>query len=439
MSGSLDSADVEAPVVHPFGGAPGTRLAELLRGRSELADGPGPFAPVVARVSGPRALLAEAAEGLPDGPAQPEAIVARLRARGIDVAWGEPVVLPTLAALVEVCRARGASSIDLVRADPTLMPLLQVGSWFQATWRLRVARRASALVSPGLPARAVAGVRTLELALENAFWSGVRAAATETEWRRLTRSSYVAFSYHRISGDAAEERLDVPPARFEAQLRLLRLLRFHPLSPSELLSFHAEPSALLPRRSYVLTADDGFLDAVRAFSRAAQHRPQLFVVTDVVGERARWPWGGAAPLASWSELADAAGNGVAVGSHTRTHPLLPELAPERLEAELRGSLAELERRLPEPLPVLAYPHGRNDAAVRAAAAAAGYRAAYTTEPGRNGAGADPFRLRRVGVKAWDSRLSFLWKAATGEPLPRAWERWRRFRYRRRLASSSARA
>jgi peptidoglycan/xylan/chitin deacetylase (PgdA/CDA1 family) len=437
MSGSPDSADVEAPLVHPFGGLPGTRLAELLRRRTQLAGGVGPFAPLVARVSGPSGLLAEAAAGLPAGAAQPEAVVARLRARGLEVAWGEPVAVPTLAALVDRCRARGASSVELVRADPTLVPLLQVGSWFQASWRLRLARRATARVPSRLAA--LAAVRVLELVLENAFWAGVRAAATEAEWRLLARSSYVAFYYHRISGEASEERLDVPPARFEAQLRLLRRLRFRALSPAELLSFHGEPAAPLPRRSYVLTADDGFLDAARAFSRAPQHRPQLFVVTDAVGERAPWPWGDGARLASWSDLAEAAGKGVAVGSHTRTHPLLPELAPDRLEAELVGSLVELERWLPEPLRVLAYPHGRHDAAVRAAAAAAGYRAAYTTEPGRNGAGTDPFRLRRIGVKAWDSRLSFLWKAATGEPLPRTWERWRRFRYRRRLASSSARA
>ena len=78
------------------------------------------------------------------------------------------------------------------------------------------------------------------------------------------------------------------------------------------------------------------------------------------------------------------------------------------------------RRLPS-VPLLAYPHGRSDPASRRVAADAGYRAAFTTDPGRNGAGTDPFRLRRIGVKAWDSRLSFLWKVVTGELLPDRWE------------------
>jgi peptidoglycan/xylan/chitin deacetylase (PgdA/CDA1 family) len=279
-------------------------------------------------------------------------------------------------------------------------------------------------------------LRALELALEAAFWTGVRSVATERELLRLTRSSYVALYYHRIAGEPGDERLDVPPRLFEAQLRLLRLLRFHPLSRHELLSFHTDPGALLPGRSYLLTADDGFLDAALALGQASGHAPQLFVATQLVGGRA--PWAEGARLASWDDLEAAAAKGVAVGSHTRSHPVLPELAPEDLEDELAGSLADLRRHLPDVLPVLAYPHGRHDTATRHAAAAAGYRAGYTTAPGRNGAGSDPYRLSRIGIKAWDSRLAFLWRAATGEHLPRPWERWRLWLYRRGLTPGARR-
>jgi hypothetical protein len=77
--------------------------------------------------------------------------------------------------------------------------------------------------------------------------------------------------------------------------------------------------------------------------------------------------------------------------------------------------------------MLAYPHGGHDELVRGAAATAGYRAAWTTEVGRNGAGTDPFCLRRVGIKARDSYASFLWKVISGELLPRRWEARRRSR------------
>ena len=75
--------------------------------------------------------------------------------------------------------------------------------------------------------------------------------------------------------------------------------------------------------------------------------------------------------------------------------------------------------------MLAYPHGSHDERVRAAAITAGYRAAFTTETGRNGAGTDPYCLRRVGVKDWDGPLSLLWKSLTGELVPPAWNCWSR--------------
>ncbi len=325
--------------------------------------------------------------------------------------------------LIGFCRERGASSVALMRAAPELMPDLQIGSWFSAGWQLRAARRLTHRLGPmRLSTTWGGGIRGLELSLEAAFWSGVRSAATARELDRLTRSSYVVLSYHQISGKPEDERLSLSPRLFAAQLRVLRRLRFHALGPDELLAFHSDPGTLLPRRSYVITSDDGFLDAVRALVAAEGHRSQLFAMTSLVGGRA--PWAPDAPLAPWEELVGAATRGVAVGSHTKTHADLAGLPPERLEDELGGSLAELERRVPRAVPILAYPHGSHDAPSRHAAESAGYRAAYTTTPGRNGAGSDPFRLSRIGIKAWDGHLSFLWKVTTGQHLPKPWERIR---------------
>ena len=381
---------------------------------------------VVQRLTGPPELLARAAEGLPEGPARAEAVAARLRLQGVRLERGEPDATAGVAGLVELSRERGASAVLVARADPSLLPQLQVGSWFLAPRRLRALRRAFAAAGAG----AVRG-RSPELAADLSFWAGVRAAATPREWRRLTRSSYTVLLYHRLAGlgRPGEERIDVDPKRFEAHLRLLRRLRFHPLSPEELLAFHRDADAVLPARAYVLTFDDAFADAAAALAGKGPVRPQVFVPTALAGRPA--PWAHGAPLAGWAELQALAAAGIAVGSHTRSHAVLPELDPQALEEELAGSLRELAQRLPAPLPVLAYPHGRHDRTVAAAAAAAGYAAAFTTEPGRTGAGTDPFQLRRVSVKDWDASASLLWKASTGEQLPPAWERWRRLVHRRR--------
>jgi hypothetical protein len=114
-----------------------------------------------------------------------------------------------------------------------------------------------------------------------------------------------------------------------------------------------------------------------------------------------------------------------IASHSRGHTPLPDLEPRALEDTLTGSLRDLERHIPGYSPLLAYPHGRHDERVRSAAAGAGYRAAFTTEPGCNGAGTDLYCLRRLGLKDWDGATALIWKAMTGELLPWFWERWRR--------------
>ena len=91
--------------------------------------------------------------------------------------------------------------------------------------------------------------------------------------------------------------------------------------------------------------------------------------------------------------------------------------------EIAGSRDDLQVRLGRPPLAFAYPHGRASAREVRLVRDAGYRLAFTTEQGRNGVAADPYLLRRVSMKAWDTRLSFLWKLLTGEQPPPSWERW----------------
>jgi polysaccharide deacetylase len=398
-----------------------------LLGRATLADdGSTSWVPIPYRVSGAQDILDEAGRGLSGGPARAEALAARLAHLEVPLSWAEPTVVSDAHALWKLAWARGVSSLGLIRGDPSLVLELQIGGWFDAPWLPRLMRR---LPPADTVLRRMRG--RLAYALDRAFWRGVRSVATAAEWDRLTRSSYVALLYHRIAPDAPieEERLHVSPPAFDRQLRLLEALRFRPLAPAELFRFHEQLSTALSSRSYVVTADDGFLDATHAFRRYPLQRPQLFAATRLV-EKERVEWS-EAPLASWGELRAAASEGVAIGSHTRRHCSLSGLSAERLVDELDGSLADLRERLGDVLPIVAYPHGRHDGSTRKAAAAAGYRAAYTTAPGRNSAGIDPYALRRISVKAWDGRLSFLWKVLTGQPLPTWWERRRLRIYRRR--------
>lgn len=295
-------------------------------------------------------------------------------------------------------------------------------NWFDAPWRTRLLRRLRvppALLGP-LAARSR---RWTELAEDLAYWSRVRSEATAAEWRRLT-SSYSVLVYHRFAGELkpGQERIDISPRRFRRQLRALRLLGFRALGPKAILAFHRGEGEI-PRRAFALTVDDATADCVEPLRQAAAWSPQLFVPTAELGGSAHWIDG--EPVAGWPQVEELASAGVAIGSHTRHHRRLTEVDPPERERELGGSLADLRAHLPESLAVIAYPNGDHDEAVREAARAAGYELGFTTEKGRNGATADPFRLRRVSIHGTDGALAAIWKAATGEALPGLWLRLRR--------------
>jgi peptidoglycan/xylan/chitin deacetylase (PgdA/CDA1 family) len=408
------------------------RLDRTANPFGELRPLVGPFPLPIARLSGAETLLEEASQSLPDGAARAEAVAIRLRRAGIEVAWGAPDVVADTASLLRLSRARGESSVEIARADPSLLPEMQLGAFFNAYWRRRTLRHVLCRLAPArainrTPAPAVA------LATDVAFWTGVRSAASTQEWERWTRSSYVAFYYHRI-GDGqtrGQEHLDLQPRRFERHLRLLRLLRYQPLTPDELLEFHANPESPPLRRRFVLTADDGLRDAVAALQQHAHLRPHVYVNSAAVGGSPWWAFGN--DVADWDELLEFEAAGGVVASHCRSHPKLPTLDVDAIREELAGSLSELRGRLRRVPPLLAYPHGHHDERVRAEAAAAGYRAAFGTQPGRNGAGIDPYCLRRVAIKDWDGIAALLWKTFAGEMLPRPWER---LRARLRTASAS---
>jgi peptidoglycan/xylan/chitin deacetylase (PgdA/CDA1 family) len=108
----------------------------------------------------------------------------------------------------------------------------------------------------------------------------------------------------------------------------------------------------------------------------------------------------AADVIGWADLRSLAAEGVHVAAHSRTHPVLPRVAPERLEEELVGSRRDLEHELGGAAfpTVFAYPAGRHDDGTRAALARLGFELAFTTERGANRVGVtDPLRIRRINV------------------------------------------
>lgn len=102
---------------------------------------------------------------------------------------------------------------------------------------------------------------------------------------------------------------------------------------------------------------------------------------------------------------------VSIGAHGDSHSRLTELSDADLAAELTGAKSWLENITGKPVTSLSYPHGAVDARVRAAAAAAGFALACTSEFGANEAGRDSLALRRLDIWSTDDETKFQAKLA----------------------------
>jgi peptidoglycan/xylan/chitin deacetylase (PgdA/CDA1 family) len=115
-------------------------------------------------------------------------------------------------------------------------------------------------------------------------------------------------------------------------------------------------------------------------------------------------------LLDWDQLRALEAEGVAIGPHSRHHPILAQATPHRVTSETRGSWRDLCAKLQRPLPIFCYPNGREHAVNRTvmdAVKETGLAAAFTTSPGLNVVGkTDPYRLYRVGATAGESLRHF---------------------------------
>jgi peptidoglycan/xylan/chitin deacetylase (PgdA/CDA1 family) len=101
-------------------------------------------------------------------------------------------------------------------------------------------------------------------------------------------------------------------------------------------------------------------------------------------------------MLDWSQVAAMRDAGIAFAAHTVTHPLLTYEDDAAVAAELSGSRRAVEREAGVPQVLsFAYPNGTWDARVRSLVDAAGFRFAFTTEPGWHSFGDDPLAIRRV--------------------------------------------
>lgn len=227
--------------------------------------------------------------------------------------------------------------------------------------------------------------------------------------------------YHEISARPdTTSKLAVAPQAFEAQLEYLTTHGFTTLTASAIAAALAS-GAPLPERAIALTFDDGFADFhERALPLLHQYgcTATLFVTTGWIADAGRRAAGHRpGRMLAWSQIAEAAANGIEIGAHSHAHPQLDQLGRTRLQAELSVSKKLLEDALGTTVPGLAYPFGYSSLAVRRAAKDAGY--AYACAVGNSMAAprGDQFALPRLTVKASTGEGAF-GEAVCGQDIPK---------------------
>ena len=98
---------------------------------------------------------------------------------------------------------------------------------------------------------------------------------------------------------------------------------------------------------------------------------------------------------TWDQVREMSQAGIELGSHTVTHPILPNVDDEQLRHELVDSKNKLEHELGRPVTLFCYPNGSYDERVEAAVREAGYKVAVTTIPRLNDPRSDLHALARV--------------------------------------------
>lgn len=326
----------------------------------------------------------------------------------------------------------GSSAWPLYSRHPHLLPHIPLGSYGEGPKRAAALRSCLLMMrirpsSLRWVAKFIQGTRWerewYRCVYGLCYWTGVRRTVPSKDvWKRLTHGP-VILMYHAF-GDASEpaSRYVVPARLFRQQLGWIRRCGFHVLSLQEFVCLRASYH-LPPRRSVVITIDDGYVDAETLAAPLLNERgitATLFVVTELPGKTAQWTQDvplRCRPLLDWAALKRMVGDGMEMGAHTRTHVCLPDVADVVAEQEIAGSRTDMERQLGAAPSVFAYPFGEFDEVAQELVYRLGFSAACGVQEGLNSPATPSHALRRVEILGSKGLLHFALGLQFGCPRP----------------------
>jgi peptidoglycan/xylan/chitin deacetylase (PgdA/CDA1 family) len=161
------------------------------------------------------------------------------------------------------------------------------------------------------------------------------------------------------------------------------------VSSGRFMAFAAKVSA--GRAPAVFTTDSSDLSVYRVYAPVMLQLRQaalVFLLPPLIGRPG---------MLTWDQVRELAARGMIFGSHTLSHPWLPDLSAEELRCELCDSKRRIEEQLGHPITAMAYPYGAFDDRVRAVIVECGYTHGYSTTPGRRVSDDDRLAIKRVPI------------------------------------------
>jgi peptidoglycan/xylan/chitin deacetylase (PgdA/CDA1 family) len=103
-------------------------------------------------------------------------------------------------------------------------------------------------------------------------------------------------------------------------------------------------------------------------------------------------------IMGWNSLRKLSREGLTIGAHTRTHPLLNRISMDTAREEVIGSIDDLKREIGATLPIFAYPSGEYNSDVVSMLEGEGVALAFTTKRGINKINRlNPLLIQRINV------------------------------------------
>ena len=222
------------------------------------------------------------------------------------------------------------------------------------------------------------------------------------------RAQYVVpvIMYHKVDGDSSHSRLSVSPESFERQMRFLKRRKYNVVKLEDFAKMIRENQ--FPAKTIAITFDDGYENNyTNAYPvlKALGLNATIFIIPAMVGTEGYMTW---PQILEMSES-----RVITIGSHSMTHPWLPDQPEQKMDSEIRDSKRAIESHLNKEVSVFSYPLGGFNKNVREKVIKAGYKIAVATNPGKKYPKHDLFAMKRLRISNTSDNLFVFWFEING--------------------------